>query len=230
MYRKGRHEYVETLKEEIEDFITKGDIIEAYDSFVKVCSFNLEKQHEIYFEDPEDDENDAEYIPSMTTSLPGIYRMCNSVAGRLRKLEGLARGIAVLCDNKNESNIGLPVSYVSIAPAVISRINGKVLVDQVEFFVKEIRRILTSEECLCLDGACRACLALIPKLVASVRATKVRMATGGKLFEDGDEAGSLLADIMGLLEAVKLVDAKDVHFLQTDIQNAMRDLDDNDMI
>ncbi|GMH92045.1 hypothetical protein TrVE_jg2776 [Triparma verrucosa] len=230
LYRKGRHEYVEILKEEIEDYITKGDIIEAYDSFVKVCSFNLEKQHEIYFEDPEDDENDAEYIPSMTTSLPGIYRMCNSVAGRLRKLEGLARGIAVLCDNKNESNIGLPVSYVSIAPAVISRINGKVLVDQMEFFVKEIRRILTSEECLCLDGACRACLALIPKLVASVRATKVRMATGGKLFEDGDEAGGLLADIMGLLEAVKLVDAKDVHFLQTDIQNAMRDLDDNDMI
>ncbi|GMH79981.1 hypothetical protein TL16_g08348 [Triparma laevis f. inornata] len=230
LFRKGRHEYVETLKEEIEDYIVKGDILEAYDSFVKVCSFNLEKQHEIYFEDPEDDENDAEYIPSLISSLPGVYRMSNSVAGRLRKLEGLARGLAVLCDHKNESNIGLPVSYVSIAPAVISRINGKVLVDQVEFFVKEIRRILTSEECLCLDGACRACLALIPKLFASVRATKVRLSTGGKLYEDGDESGILLADIMGLLEAVKLVDAKDVHFLQNDIQRHMQDLDDNDMI
>lgn len=81
-----------------------------------------------------------------------------------------------------------------------------------------------------MDGACRACLALIPKLFASVRATKVRLSTGGKLYEDGDESGILLADIMGLLEAVKLVDAKDVHFLQNDIQRHMRDLDDNDMI
>lgn len=59
---------------------------------------------------------------------------------------------------------------------------------------------------------------------------KVRISTGGKLFKDSDECGKLLADITGFLEAVKLVDAKDVFSQQVDLQRQFRDLDDNDEI
>ena len=87
-------------------------------------------------------------MPSLVISLPGVSRMCGSVAGRLRRLKGLARGIAVLCDKGNASGVALPVTYSSIAPAVVSRINGKVLLDQVEYFNREVERILTGEDCL----------------------------------------------------------------------------------
>jgi len=230
LFRKCRHDFVEHLKGEIEECTVKGDVLEAYDSYLKLCSFNLEKQHEIHLEDPEDPSNDPEYVPSLIMSLPGVSRMCGSVAGRLRRLKGLARGIAVLCDKGNASGVALPVTYPSIAPAVVSRINGKVLLDQVEYFNKEVERILTGEDCMCLDGACRSCLALLPKLAAAVMVVKVRISTGGKLFEDSDECGKLLADITGFLEAVKLVDAKDVFSQQVDLQRQFRDLDDNDEI
>ena len=99
--------------------------------------------------------------------------------------------------------------------------------------MNELRRVLTyTTSCLCLslDGACRSCLALLPKLSAAVKVVKVRISTGGKLFEDGDAAGGLLADIMGFLEAVKLVDGKDVFHQHVELQRQFRDLDDNDDI
>jgi len=56
-----------------------------------------------------------------------------------------------------------------------------------------------------------------------------RIASGGKLFVDGEStAGVLLGQIVDLIEAVKLVDAKDVHYLSTVVERNMRDMDEND--
>lgn len=160
--------------------------------------------------------------------LLNTYRMSNSVAGELSRMEGLIISLAVLLDKDNESNLGLPGNYVAISSEVLSRINGKVLKDQVEYFVSEVKRVLTSDRCLCLDGACRSCLALLPKLKVEVEIVLKRIAGGGKLFDGENKGGVLLAEIVDLMEAVKLVDAKDVHFLAATVQKHMTAMDEND--
>jgi len=154
-YSRCRQEYIRVLKVRVERGVLGGDVIESYDSFLKLCMFNLDKDHECYFDDPQHLQNDPEYVPSLIECLPTVGRMRESVGAGLKRMEGLARGIAVLVDKGNESNLGLPDKYVGIGAEVLNRINGKVLRDQTAYFISEIKRCLVSSQCMCLDGACR---------------------------------------------------------------------------
>jgi hypothetical protein len=230
LIQRGRHAFVEKIKDNVESMVMEGDIVEAYAEFCKLTTFNLEKKHAIHFEDPEDATNDSEYIPSIQECCSGMFRMVNSVAGEIKRLEGLVRALAVLIDNKNLSGYGLPVTYIALPTEVMSRINPGCLGDMCRYFVQCAKRILTSADCLVMDGACRSCLSLLPRLEAEVDAVVLRVKTGDKLFEGEDGAGvagEVLANIVELLESVKLVAANDVHGLLVGMQQNFRDLDDN---
>lgn len=171
----------------------------------------------------------------MISCCSDMYRMVNSVAGEIKRLEGIVRGLAVLIDKTNLSGFGMPMHYVAIPAEVLSRINAGCMMDMCDYFVTCVRRILTSSECLQLDGACRACLSLLPSLESEVKIVVERIKSGGKLFDtDGgggeESGGEILANIVELLESVKLVAAKDVHGLLTNMQMEFRDLDENDLL
>ena len=229
-YLRSRQRYVRMLKSKVEECMMGGEVLDAYDNFLRLCVMNLGREEEIYFDDPEDGANEHEYIPGVVECLAGLRRMSAGVGGGIKRLEGLAKAMAVLIDKGNESNLGLPSTYVGVSPEVISRINGKTIKEQCEHFVNEVRRVLVSPECMCLDGACRSCLALLPKLQAEVNIIVGRIAGGGKLYVDGGNSGKILREIMELLRPVKLVDAKDVHYLANKVMRHMKDMDENDQL
>jgi hypothetical protein len=230
-YLRSRQRYVRMLKSKVESAMLGGEVLDAYDGFLRLCVLNSGRGEELYFDDPEDGAGEPEYIPSLQACLPGLKRMSAGVAGGLSRLEGLARGLAVLIDKGNESSLGLPGGYVAVSPEVISRVSGKVVMEQCGYFIGEVRRTLVGPDCMCLDGACRSCLALLPKLRAEVEATVGRIQGGGKLYVDGGGGGTpgkTLREIMELIGPVKMVDAKDVHHLANKIGRHMKDMDEND--
>jgi len=163
--------------------------------------------------------------------------MVNSVAGEIQRIEGVLRGLAILIDKENLSGFGLPMHWPGLPAEVLSRINPGVIDDMCKYFIETAKSILTSTECLVLDGACRSCLSLLPRLAASVAVVVERVKGGGKLWGDlggggagGEGGGEIIASIVELLDCVKLVAANDLHGLQSVMQHNFHDLDDNDMI
>lgn len=73
-YRRARHRYIRVLKLNVENAMLAGDTVEAYDNFLRLCCMNLEKQHEIYLDDPENVDSESEYVPSLIECLPSIHR------------------------------------------------------------------------------------------------------------------------------------------------------------